>query len=322
MSTFYATDTSSLQLMRNGFFPRPHENLSFVPVTLNDAATCARDVKSIARDSAAVRSLEHPYCLLVPDASKRRYSASVRCRVAPRTMKEPFLVSVDEHCASVIPELLFVQLCQQKSLAANVELAMELCGTYAKPPSARRGALTRYDLLPLTSCIDLRGFLERNRQLKGSRTAMEALGFAQDRSASPMETAIYMLLCLPVGQGGYGLPLPTLNAKLEVTDYLSQRHDPRTRYGDLVFTEGSVVLEYQSREFHEQRMQWDADEDRRDDIEAAGYTVMFVTPSRVRDLERFEGIAKRLAHHVGVSLGTRSMGPTPERLALRRQLLG
>ena len=90
------------------------------------------------------------------------------------------------------------------------------------------------------------------------------------------------------------------------------------RYGDLVYREHRIVLEYQSSEFHELTGTDEEDEDRRDDIEAAGYRVMFITPSRIRDFDRFEAVALRLAHHLGVTLPDATLGRTEKRIELRR----
>lgn len=55
-----------------------------------------------------------------------------------------------------------------------------------------------------------------------------------------------------------------------------------------------------------------------DSVEAAGYTAIFVTPSRLREFERFEALILRLAHHMGLKRESPVLGPTEQRLQLRR----
>ena len=321
MRKFYATEDSAIQLIRLGLFPRSYEDLLFAPPDILDAACSIKDIKPLAAESDAIKRLSMPYTVLVPGHSSRRRSQLLQCRTLPAALRSSYLVSIDEHCLCVSPELLFTLYCQRHDLLPSIELGMELCGTYTKAAYDTRESFSRYDLPRLTSAQSLEMFLHDNRRIYGVNRAHEALAFVRDKSASPMETALVLLLCLPVSEGGYGLPLPELNADLPVTVYLGSKHEEDVRYGDLVYREHRIVLEYQSSEFHELTGTDEEDEDRRDDIEAAGYRVMFITPSRIRDFDRFEAVALRLAHHLGVTLPDATLGRTEKRIELRRALL-
>ena len=99
----------------------------------------------------------------------------------------------------------FTLYCQRHDLLPSIELGMELCGTYTKAAYDTRESFSRYDLPRLTSAQSLEMFLHDNRRIYGVNRAHEALAFVRDKSASPMETALVLLLCLPVSEGGYGL---------------------------------------------------------------------------------------------------------------------
>ena len=65
-----------------------------------------------------------------------------------------------------------------------------------------------------------------------------------------METALYLLLCLPRKLGGYGLPRPTLNAKRKVTALAGSFTLSRTLVPDLFWSSAMFDMEYDSEEFH------------------------------------------------------------------------
>lgn len=318
MKTIYCTDTTALELMRVGAVPRPSDAAVLLMDSLKEPATSARDIKALLAESPILRALSKPLNILVPAASLRRSSKLIAAHAVPTALATLPVVSVDHTCKCVAPELLYAVMGRNLSAPERVKLAMELCGSYAMPAAHGNEAFTRYGLEPLTTTSAIKLFLDENPKLYGALPAQTALAYAADRSASPMETALYVMLCLPSDLGGYGLPKPTLNAKLDVASYLKDQRPSETVYGDLFFENCNVILEYQSRMFHESAI--DQDEDRRDDIEAAGYTVMFVSPSRLQDFKRFEALVLRLAHHMGIHPDTLTLGPTEQRLALRKML--
>lgn len=320
MSKLYLTDRSAIELMRTDAFPRPHEPMLLGTNDIDDAATRAQQIKELERAFGPLR-VTPPYHIFAPDKRSRRSSKLAVCRALPEGLVSPSFVSIDDACACAVPELAYLYICQRDELAEHVRCAMELCGTYALGPN-ERDAVTRYGLDALSSKEKIRAYAQENHGVKGSGKALSALRYVCDGSASPMETALCMLLCLPPSSGGYGLPLPELNAELPVIQHLGGKRVKGVRYGDLVYRAARLIIEYQSRLFHENAGSADKDEDRRDDLEVMDYHVMFVTPGRIKDFERFEGIVQRVAHHLGVSLNPKIMGTTEERLELRNMLLG
>lgn len=315
----YLTGRSAIELMRTDAFPRPHGSAILKSNDLGDAATRARQIKELERAFGPLR-VTPPYHIFAPDKRSRRSSGLSICRVLPEGLVTPSFVGIDDACACAIPELAYLYICQSGDLADHVRCAMELCGAYALGPN-ERDRITRYNLAPLSSKASIREYAQANHSVKGSGKALSALRYACDASASPMETALCMLLCLPPKSGGYGLPLPELNAELPIIAHLGSKREEGVRYGDLVYRSARLIIEYQSRLFHEYAGTSDDDEERRDDLEVMGYHVMFITPSRLKDFDRFEGIVQRIAHHLGVSLASSIMGATEERLELRKRLL-
>lgn len=178
---------------------------------------------------------------------------------------------------------------------------MELCGSYARGVAGPRPASTRYHLPPLMTTSSLASFIGRNPRIRGSTEAKRILGYLVDGSASPMETALFLLITLPPDLGGYGLPKPELNAEIVIPGSASDSGKRQERFGDLVYRQERIVVEYQSERFHAQLGTTEDDEARREELEALGYTVMFITPARIRDRERFDRFIRRLADRLGVN---------------------
>lgn len=321
MRRLYATDDTALELIRSGAMPRDYAPIALAPADMLDAASSASDIEQLIKRSDVLARLTKPYRALVPKHAQRRTSKLIVCRTLSAKIEGSYLVSIDENCLCVTPELLFVLYSQKHSLAESVQLGLELCGTYTLPAFSNHTCFTSYDLPIMTTTESIRDFIAHNPSIYGARRAARFTRYLQDGSASPMETVLFLLLCLPVSEGGYGLPIPELNADLPVIQYLGSMHVPQTRYGDLVYRSARVVLEYQSREHHANPSQQESDEDRRDDIEATGYTVMFITPSRIKDFDRFEAVVQRLVHYLGIDFSRCAPGPSESRLALRELLL-
>lgn len=321
MKTVYLTENPSLELMRLGAYPRPSAPSTLAIGELACRARGIRDIRLLLRVSSILPLLPLPYRIFVPAKADRRPSKLVNCQVIPPVRGGVDFIELDECCKGLSPEMTYILFCRAKPLALRAQLGLELCGTYATAPEHYPEMATQYDLEPLTNVSSITAALERFVREPDSIAARQALHYVQNKSASPMESALLLLLCLPPAEGGYGLPIPELNADLPIIAYLGQQHDEKTRYGDLVYREAQLVLEYQSLLYHDEPGSKHADEDRRDDIEAMGYTVMFITPERLQDFDCFEGIVQRIAHHLGLAPACVPLGLTPEKRSLRRLLL-
>ena len=72
---------------------------------------------------------------------------------------------------------------------------------------------------------DVDAFLDSVGKVNGKAKAKRALKYVIDGSLSPMETMVYMLLCLPVMLGGYGLPKPEMNSIIELDEEKSKEYN-------------------------------------------------------------------------------------------------
>ena len=120
-------------------------------------------------------------------------------------------------------------------------------GTYRRTGGTGTG--TTYGEMPLTSYNALSHFADELPSVRGIELFRATLRRSMPMSFSPMETMLALMLTLPTGLGGYGLPRPILNVRLRAgrAGISSQR----TILPDLYWPEREVLLEYESFEFHE-----------------------------------------------------------------------
>ena len=153
--------------------------------------------------------------LLVGDPAKKRTLHGIACHRWDGTLPEGSLRQISDRIYLSSPEMCFVQFCSSNSLAHSVQYGMELCGTYAL---GLNGQEARYDLEPLTNIERLSTYIQGCEGRHGVKTARHALKHILEGAASPLETIVTMLMCMPVRQGGYGLPHPTLNEEIPLDE--------------------------------------------------------------------------------------------------------
>jgi hypothetical protein len=101
------------------------------------------------------------------------------------------------------------------------------------------------------------------------RLARKAAAHVRAKVDSPMETRLRMLIVLA------GLPEPVVNASVRVVD------GEQVRRFDLSWPEVRVVVEYDGRHHVERIEQWEADLDRREEIDDDGWRILVVVASGI-----------------------------------------
>ena len=128
------------------------------------------------------------------------------------------------------PELCFLQMASTMPFHRLVKLGYELCALYTLQPD---GAAGYGRPLPPTTVRAMERYLERCTGMHGAATARKALRHVAVASGSPMETALAIALCLPLRLGGYGLPLPRMNYRIEARRSDQSTSDKRYYLCDL-----------------------------------------------------------------------------------------
>ncbi|WP_232050886.1 endonuclease domain-containing protein [Arabiibacter massiliensis] len=214
------------------------------------------------------------------------------------------------------PEFCFLQMASRLSLARLIQVGCELCGTYAQDkygPARRRE-------VPLTSVAKLRAFVEAVPGAYGRAKALRALRFVLDGAASPMETVLALLLCLPYRLGGYGIEKPRLNFHVDVPSHQRKLADRRYCECDLCWPEANLVVEYDSKLYHTDPERQESDSRRRGTLVSLGFTVLTVSRMQVMDGGAFNRLAHQVANLTGKRLRYVDPGFTRSHLTLRDEL--
>ena len=136
-----------------------------------------------------------------------------------------------------------------------------------------------------------------------------------------METMTYLLLCLPIMLGGYGLPKPEMNATIPLDEEAQTIARRKHCEGDLCWpnVHPPLDIEYHG-EVHVGAAHMKSDVGRELGIEHMGWRVLTVTSPQVFNEIEFEIVAKEAAKVIGKRLKSNALGVTPQRMTLRNEL--
>lgn len=266
---------------------------------------CVRD----DLDRLGVRNA--PYHLLVREGSHTR--KDVVRHVWAKPLPQRSLVRISREVLVVGPELLFYSLALRDDydILDLVLVGYELCSTYSldDDPDAWDGFCELP--LPLTTTDKISRVLASLGAAKGVRKAREALRYVHDRSNSPMETVMAMLLTMPMRYGGMGF-----GSKVEMNKPVAT--SAGTRYVDLVID--GLGLEYKGRKAHSlERV--GRDDRRQNMIVGSGVTVLNVWYEDLVSLALFEELSGNVARMLGVRLRIRRRDFDFKRWQLRERTL-
>lgn len=268
-----------------------------------------------------------PLDVLVRDAGQRSRSKSVRARVWHEDLAPTSFRTVSKNVYVSSPEFVFLQMAKYLDLPRLAALGMELCGTYRRnvvafiPGTDDIIHVTDYHQQPLTTPKRIRGFLTSMRSAPGCSKALKALEYVLPGSASPMETALCLLLCLPRRLGGYALPKPTLNPPL-VLSKAGRSHTIRHQAKpDLYWKAERLDLEYNGGEFHDESSR-STDSMRRKALEHMKVEVIELTRDELYSTSLFHATALRVAKKLGKRIRSEDEGNfRAKRADLRQSLL-
>ena len=203
------------------------------------------------------------------------------------------------------PAFLFVQLASKLGEVELIMLGLELCGSYSLwrlpapsfgPSQGDLRTEATYELSPALTAARLKSFIIRMDGERGVVRARNAAKYVLDNDASPMESAVYLLLCLPRHLGGRGLPKPLFNVKVNVTTSTTTT----SRYPDLYWPTRALDVEYQSDQDHSGDWARYRDARRQVELEAENVTVLPLTRHQVMDADEFNAFATSVRRMLGV----------------------
>jgi len=265
--------------------------------------------------------LTEPFNIIIGNQLARRKTAFFRMRVYTGATPDGCFISIGGGLAISSPQFCFFQMAAELSLIKLIELGFELCGSYSLPVPAEGDAL--YDHTPLTSTQALKAFTARMEGVKGKKNAFRALRYIVSGSGSPMETKLVMLLTLPHHLGGFALPMPVLNKRLN----LSKADKQRLRISekayfkcDLLWPDEGIAVEYDSDAHHSDVNRLAADSERRFDLNVIGIYTVTVTRKQLMNPVAFERIARQISKKIGRRWKQKTDIARNAEYELRRQL--
>ena len=295
---------------------------------LQDATASIKDIREMHTYRLGFEDIskKHPIEVLVPNRAKRGSSRLVKPRVWSTPIRGNAFRQVDAEQYVSSPEFTFLQLANELSLPELVALGMELCGTYRRNvalkciDSDETEHVTEYHAPILTTPKRIEGFLNAMPKAPGIRAAKEALRFIVPGSASPLETAVYLLLCLPRRLGGYGLPKPKLNPSITFSKSGRQYTLRHSAKPDLFWRVARLDLECNGEESHGEN-QRPADSMRRKALERMKVEVIELTKEEIYDAGILHAVVLRIARRIGKKIRPEHEGSFIEKRNSLRQLV-
>lgn len=202
---------------------------------------------------------------------------------------------------------------QRRRIVAATVLACEFAGSYRL---GRRGdGSACYGCESVMTAESLQETLSRATPNPATRRARTVADLMLEGSASPMETALALMLTLPVEYGGFGIRKPQLNADVCIDGAAGALRSVRP---DLLWQDEHLALEYDSAEFHANRGASSAavDAARSNALTASGYHVLRATDRIAATLEGLD----LLAHQIALLLNQELEEPDELKMQRRRRI--
>ncbi len=212
------------------------------------------------------------------------------------------------------PELALLQIAASGiSRIALLELAYETCGTYRRA-LCDGGAV--FNVAPFCAKERIGAFARKHPSLRGSKIISKLLPYLANESASPQETKLALLFCLPLRFGGYGFKTPVMNYVVPSSDHAYAIAKRAFFRCDICWPEWKIDLEYQSAFAHAGEPARIRDSRRTNALASMGWTTIGVTGDEIESASACDAIAKAIRTAMG-----KRQNRLPSSYALRQQEL-
>lgn len=232
--------------------------------------------------------------VFIPGSSQRVSRRIPQTYFAKKGFPPGSLVRYSTGIYGLSPEYVIVKLAEVYPEIALISLGIELCSSYIKTEDG-----TLYHQPAAMSVESLGAFIERVEDVRGLKQTRKILKHLVNHSASPRETALYMLLCLPKRIGGCGFSGATSNLSLQVRTWISKTG---VCMSDICWDDKKVCVEYESTEFHGEYSSLQRDSARRIELMHQGYDVITITNLQITNIVLFRTAAEVIARKLGVRL--------------------
>lgn len=250
----------------------------------------------LSQAEAIVGSLSRPLHVCSHSREALMRGKDVRGHLLSDETTDEQILRLGEGLYVTSPELTLAQLSLTLSPLQRAAYAMELMGAYSLDPDGHLSAVQ-----PITTQAQLRHFYSQLRWPLVKGHMRRAVELAREGSRSPAETELYLLLCAPPRQGGYGLTKPELNIPFSLPTQWDALLNTPYILPDLCWPCKKLAMEYDSKRYHSLEQERDRDDDRRCALEELGFTVISLRTKRFMDPHRFDELVRhRVAPRLGV----------------------
>ena len=241
---------------------------------------------------------------MVSTQNAKRKIIEVRLHVYSMPLPDGCFVMAEEGVFVASPEFCFLLMARELELIQLIELGYEFCGTYSLADDGSTSTnqteeKSTRQLPMLTNLKRLTFFISRMQGVAGRNKAMRALRYIAERSASPMETKLAMLMTLPCILGGYCLPRPELNGKVIPSKAVRKSLSQNYFYCDLYWRVPNVAVEYDSDEYHANSAHIAKDAIKRNALALCDTFVITMTRRQVYSTIELERAASLVAKSIG-----------------------
>lgn len=154
------------------------------------------------------------------------------------------------------------------------------------------------NLQPITNAKQIKNYVNKyarlNKNAWGLKNMQEACEILEDNSASPMESRLYVKLCGPRNKGLYACRNLKFNQAVIPSQEAKKIAGQSIIMPDISCAAKKVAIEYNSSQFHENSVQGQKDQRRRDALVHDGWVVFSFTPQQVYDADTFHILALKI----------------------------
>ena len=273
--------------------------------------TTCRDVSKLLADTAGSTGV--PLELLVESPEERRHAPGVRCHCLPRGIRLPSgsIYQISDEISVVSPGLCFLQLAEEYDDLMLARAGCELTSLYKRDFFLNRN-LVQTDENSFTK-QDLICYLNALPEHRGIMRAKRIAGWVVERTRSPREISMDLLMSMPTRQGGYQLPGVSANVGIPLDDRLQKLARREHLECDALLPNGDI-MEYNSSTHHDTDEELEFDFEKITALQTLGHTVFPVSTRQFNDFEKFDTIMSSVTER----LDLRRVPPKPGTLMLRR----
>lgn len=117
-----------------------------------------------------------------------------------------------------------------------------------------------------------------------------------ENSASPAESNVYIVLCFPRKEGGYGIVRPELNGKVEIKLSNGEVHN---RFCDFLWGL-ALAGEYYGEKSHSNKSAFLNDATRQGELAAQGIRIIPITADHTASITKMDRIAESIEQILGI----------------------